>query len=77
MTTFDQEVVAGRKRSRRRLRLRRATIGWAFALPFCCFALWKYQAKARPKAQSAPRRWGEVAAKMPLGKTLGKHPELP
>jgi exopolysaccharide production protein ExoQ len=48
--------------------LLRISDNWAFALPFCCFALWKYQAKARPKAQPASRRWGEVASK--------KHTEL-
>jgi O-antigen ligase len=48
--------------------LLRISDNWAFALPFCCFALWKYQAKARPKAQPAPRRWGEFP---------GKHTEFP
>jgi O-antigen ligase len=56
--------------------LLRISDNWAFALPFCCFALWKYQAEARPKAQPAPRRWGNVAPGTPLVKRLGKHTEL-
>jgi exopolysaccharide production protein ExoQ len=47
----------------------RISDNWAFALPFCCFALWKYQAESRPKAERAPRRWGGFAP--------GKHTELP
>jgi exopolysaccharide production protein ExoQ len=53
--------------------LLRISDNWAFALTFCCFALWKYQAGMRPKVQPAVRRWGELAAKSPLG----KHTELP
>jgi exopolysaccharide production protein ExoQ len=53
--------------------LLRISDNWAFALTFCCFALWKYQADARPKAQLAPRHWGEMASRAPPG----KHTELP
>lgn len=42
--------------------LLRISDNWAFALTFCCFALWKYQAQTRPKIQPAARRWGEGAA---------------
>jgi len=30
---------------------------WEYALLFCCFALWKYQAESRPKATPTARRW--------------------
>jgi O-antigen ligase len=49
--------------------LLRISDNWAFALPFCCFALWKYQAKARPKPRPTERRWGAL--------TFGKPTELP
>ena len=42
--------------------LLRISDNWAFALTFCCFALWKYQAQTRPKIEPAARRWGEGAA---------------
>jgi O-antigen ligase len=54
--------------------LLRISDNWAFALTFCCFALWKYQADLRPKAQPAARRWGELTPRASLGK---KHTELP
>jgi O-antigen ligase len=37
----------------------RISDNWAFALCFCCFALWKYQADSRPKAPPARRRRGK------------------
>jgi O-antigen ligase len=43
--------------------LLRISDNWAFALLFCCFALWKYQAEARPKTPAVPRRWREFAPK--------------
>jgi O-antigen ligase len=43
--------------------LLRISDNWAFALLFCCFALWKYQAEARPKAAAIARRWGESGPK--------------
>ena len=49
--------------------LLRIADNWAFALLFCCFALWKYQAEIRPKVGPAPRRWGAFTPK--------KHTELP
>jgi O-antigen ligase len=43
--------------------LLRISDNWAFALTFCCFALWKYQAGIRPKAKPASRGWGELGPK--------------
>jgi exopolysaccharide production protein ExoQ len=43
--------------------LLRLSDNWEFALIFCCFALWKYQAESRPKTRPAPRRWGEFTSK--------------
>jgi O-antigen ligase len=57
--------------------LLRISDNWAFALMFCCFALWKYQAETRPKAPPAARRWGDLAPKAMLGKPLAKNTELP
>jgi exopolysaccharide production protein ExoQ len=53
--------------------LLRISDNWAYALPFCCFALWKYQAEIRPKAQLASRGWGEAAT----GNPFAKHRKLP
>lgn len=49
--------------------LLRMNDNWTFALLFCCFALWKYQAESRPTAVPAERRWGAF--------TSIKHTELP
>jgi O-antigen ligase len=43
--------------------LLRLSDNWEFALIFCCFALWKYQAEIRPKTDPASRRWGEFTWK--------------
>ncbi|GAB2174718.1 O-antigen ligase family protein [Dongia sp. agr-C8] len=37
--------------------LLRISDNWEFALLFCCFALWKYQAASRPAVRPTARRW--------------------
>jgi exopolysaccharide production protein ExoQ len=39
--------------------LLRISDNWEFALLFCCFALWKYQATTLPAARPPARRWSE------------------